>query len=239
MTSTEGTAVSSGAASGAEGANEKLGTDTGHNHTTKQATEPGSSDTQPSSVRETDPSSGDSITPGKELEHQPDGQTSESPAAAAPSAEVANRDPKPAAGTGTGMAEAERTKLQTTLIILSLASALFLSALDVTIVTVAIPTITQQFNSTAGYTWIGSAYMLATAASAPMWGKFSDIWGRKPVILVATGVFWVGSLLAALSVNMSMLITARAVQGVGGGGIVILVYICISDLFSMRTRGEF
>lgn len=131
-----------------------------------------------------------------------------------------------------------RTQLQTTLIIVSLAAALFLSALDVTIVTVAIPTITQQFGSTAGYTWIGSAYMLATAASAPLWGKFSDIWGRKPVLLVAVGVFWVGSLLSAVSVGMTMLIAGRAVQGVGGGGIVILVYVCISDLFSMRDRGE-
>jgi hypothetical protein len=135
--------------------------------------------------------------------------------------------------------EETRTKVETTVIILALASALFLAALDVTIVTVAIPTIAQEFQSTAGYTWIGSAYMLATAAAAPMWGKISDIWGRKPVILIAVGVFWVGSLLSAVSVNMGMLIGARAIQGVGGGGIVILVNICISDLFSMRKRGEF
>lgn len=133
--------------------------------------------------------------------------------------------------------EESRTQLQTTLIILSLASALFLSALDVTIVTVAIPTIASEFNSTAGYTWIGSAYMLASAAAAPMWGKISDIWGRKPIILVAAAVFWVGSLLSAISRGMGMLIVARAIQGVGGGGLVILVNICISDLFSMRKRG--
>jgi MFS family permease len=81
--------------------------------------------------------------------------------------------------------------------------------------------------------------MLATAAAAPMWGKISDIWGRKPIMLIAVGVFWVGSLLSAVSVGMGMLIVARAVQGVGGGGIVILVNVCISDLFSMRKRGEF
>ncbi|EAQ93076.1 hypothetical protein CHGG_01311 [Chaetomium globosum CBS 148.51] len=135
--------------------------------------------------------------------------------------------------------EETRTPLQTTMILLALASALFLAALDVTIVTVAVPTIAQEFQSTAGYTWIGSAYMLATAAAAPMWGKISDIWGRKPIMLIAVAVFWVGSLLSAVSVNMGMLIVARAVQGVGGGGIVILVNVCISDLFSMRKRGVY
>ncbi|KAK0630238.1 major facilitator superfamily domain-containing protein [Bombardia bombarda] len=135
--------------------------------------------------------------------------------------------------------EETRTKAETALVILALASALFLSALDVTIVTVAIPTIAQEFNSTAGYTWIGSAYLLANAAAAPMWGKISDIWGRKPVIIFAVGVFWVGSLLCAVSRNMGMLIGSRAIQGVGGGGIIILVYICISDLFSMRRRGVY
>lgn len=72
-----------------------------------------------------------------------------------------------------------------------------------------------------------------------MWGKISDIWGRKPIILLAAGVFWVGSLMSAVSRSMAMLIVARAVQGVGGGGLVILVNICISDLFSMRRRGMF
>lgn len=134
--------------------------------------------------------------------------------------------------------EEGRTSLETALIITALSSALFLAALDMTIVTVAIPTIAQEFNSTIGYTWIGSAYMLASASLAPMWGKISDIWGRKPIMLVAVGIFWIGSLLCALSRSMGMLIAVRAIQGVGGGGIIILVNICISDLFSMRRRGK-
>lgn len=135
--------------------------------------------------------------------------------------------------------EESRTNLETALIIAALASALFLAALDITIVTVAIPTISQEFQSTAGYTWIGSGYMLASAGTAPMWGKISDIWGRKQVMIIAVAIFWVGSLLSAVSRNMGMLIAARAIQGVGGGGIIILVNICISDLFSMRRRGVF
>lgn len=135
--------------------------------------------------------------------------------------------------------EASRTKLQTTVIMLSLCASVFLAALDVSIITTALPTISEHFHSNAGYTWIGSAYLLANAASTPSWGKFSDIWGRKPILLIAAGVFFIGSLLAATSVSIGMLIVARAIQGIGGGGLIILVNICISDLFSMRKRGAY
>ncbi|QSZ36401.1 hypothetical protein DSL72_006278 [Monilinia vaccinii-corymbosi] len=135
--------------------------------------------------------------------------------------------------------EATRTKLQTTIIMISLCASVFLAALDVSIITTALPTISEHFHSEAGYTWIGSAYLLANASSTPSWGKFSDIWGRKPILLLASTVFFVGSLLAATSVSVGMLIVARAVQGVGGGGLIILVNICISDLFSLRKRGAY
>ncbi|KAK8099900.1 multidrug resistance protein fnx1 [Apiospora kogelbergensis] len=133
--------------------------------------------------------------------------------------------------------EAGRTKLETTLIMLALCSALFLAALDVTIVATAVPTIVQEFASPVGYTWVGSAYLLANAALVPSWGKLSDIFGRKALLLGAVAIFWIGSLICALANSMGMLIAARAIQGAGGGGIVVLVNICISDLFSMRTRG--
>lgn len=88
----------------------------------------------------------------------------------------------------------------------------------------------------AGYTWVGSAYLLANAASTPLWGKFSDIFGRKPVLLVAVFTFFVGSLLCAASNSIIMLIVGRAIQGADAGGIVSLVNICISDLFELRER---
>ena len=104
-----------------------------------------------------------------------------------------------------------------------------------TIITTALPTIAAHFNaSQADYTWIGSSYLLAAAAATPTWGKISDIFGRKPVLLVANIVFFVGSLICGLSINMSMLLAGRVIQGIGGGGLIILVNICISDLFSMR-----
>lgn len=97
------------------------------------------------------------------------------------------------------------------------------------------PTIANRFNaSQAEYTWIGSAYLLAAAAATPVWGNLSDIWGRKPILLLANLIFFVGSLVAAVSVSIDMLLIGRAIQGIGGGGLLILANICISDLFSMR-----
>lgn len=134
----------------------------------------------------------------------------------------------------------ERSKGKVALIMGSLMIAVFLAALDTTIVTTAVPTITERFHSSqADYTWIGSAYLLAAAAATPTWGKISDIWGRKPIILVANAIFFIGSLIAALSINIQMLLAGRVIQGTGGGGLIILANICISDLFSMRDRGKY
>ncbi|KAK7398375.1 hypothetical protein QQX98_012242 [Neonectria punicea] len=135
--------------------------------------------------------------------------------------------------------EAGRTTLQTFLIMFALCTALFLAALDMTIITTAIPTIANEFHSSAGYIWIGSAYLLGNAAFVPTWGKISDIFGRKPVILAAAVIFWIGSLLCAVSNGMGMLIASRAIQGLGGGGLIVLPNIAISDLFSMRNRGMY
>lgn len=114
--------------------------------------------------------------------------------------------------------------------------ALFVAALDQTIVAISIPTISADLHSASGYVWIGGAYLLANAATGPIWAKFSDIWGRKPILLVAVISFSAASILAALSTNMTMLIAGRALQGAAGGGLMQLVTITISDLFSVRKR---
>lgn len=132
-----------------------------------------------------------------------------------------------------------RTKGRIALIMLALCLAVFLAALDVTIITTALPTISEYFQSSSGYTWIGSAFLLANAASAPSWAKVSDIFGRKPMLLFANIIFMVGSLVAALSYSIGMLIAARAVQGIGAGGLIILVNVVIGDLFPLRSRGAF
>ncbi|KAL9015897.1 MAG: hypothetical protein Q9185_006736 [Variospora sp. 1 TL-2023] len=147
---------------------------------------------------------------------------------------------KPGGAVAAKEEEPKMSKGKIALIMLALCIAVFLAALDTTIITTAVPTIASRFNaSQADYTWIGSAYLLAAAASTPTWGKFSDIWGRKPILLVANVVFLAGSLIAALSTGIKMLLAGRAIQGIGGGGLIILANICISDLFSMRERGKY
>ncbi|KAH8647372.1 MFS drug transporter [Xylariales sp. PMI_506] len=132
-----------------------------------------------------------------------------------------------------------RTKVRLGAIIGSLYLVLFVAALDQTIVATAIPTITADLNSASGYVWIGSAYLLANAGASPIWARFSDIWGRKPALLGSVALFAVGSTLAAASTSMSMLIAARALQGVAGGALMQLVIITVSDLFSVRQRSMY
>ncbi|KAL2219390.1 putative transporter [Thermoascus aurantiacus ATCC 26904] len=122
-------------------------------------------------------------------------------------------------------------------IMLALCLSLFLAALDMTIVSTALPTMAAHFHaSQSGYSWMASSYLLANAACVPLWGKISDIWGRKPILLMANFIFLVGSLICALAVNLPMIIAGRAIQGVGGGGLIVLGNICVSDLFSVRER---
>lgn len=134
----------------------------------------------------------------------------------------------------------QMSKGKVALIMFALGMAVFLAALDMTIISTALPTISASFGtSQADYTWIVSSYLLAAAASTPSWGKVSDIFGRKPMLLTANVAFFVGSVIAGWSINTKMLIGGRVVQGIGGGGLLILVNICISDLFSMRSRGAY
>lgn len=156
------------------------------------------------------------------------GPTDTTGAAHAPPAPGAHDDDKP-----------QRSKIKIALIMFSLAVAVLLVALDITIVTTALPTIAAEFNSASGYTWVGTAYLIAQSAATPIWGKVSDIFGRKPILLVTNAIFFVGSLLAGVSVNIDMLIAARVIQGIGGGGLITMVNISISDLFSVRDRGAY
>lgn len=118
-----------------------------------------------------------------------------------------------------------------------LCAGAFVAALDVTIIATALPAIAAEFHSSAAYTWIGSAYILANTASIPVWGKLSDIWGRKPLLLAAMAVFFVGSLICSVGSTMTLFLLGRAVQGLGAAGLITLVNICVSDLFSLRDRG--
>ncbi|KAI1258825.1 major facilitator superfamily domain-containing protein [Xylariaceae sp. FL1019] len=129
-----------------------------------------------------------------------------------------------------------RTRLRLYGILASLYLSLFLGALDSTIVSQSIPTICSELHSATGYVWIGGAYLLADAATGPIWSKFSDIWGRKPIFLLDIAIFAGASIFAALSRSIAELIAARALQGAAGGGLIILSTTIISDIFSVRER---
>ncbi|KKK19193.1 hypothetical protein ARAM_003191 [Aspergillus rambellii] len=119
----------------------------------------------------------------------------------------------------------------------ALCLVLFLAALDMTIISTALPTMAAHFHaSESGYSWMASSYSLTNAAFVPLWGKVSDIWGRKPVLLIANFGFLIGSLICGLAINLPMILAGRAIQGAGAGGIITLANICVSDLFSVRDR---
>jgi MFS family permease len=129
-----------------------------------------------------------------------------------------------------------RSRLRTCAIMVGLCAAVFLAALNQTIVGTAIPTISTDLKSASGYAWIGAAYLLANAVGAPIWSKLSDIWGRKAILLTAVALYFAFSTICAVSKTMAMLIIGRSLQGAAGGGLIQIVYAIISDMFSMRTR---
>ncbi|MBN9041214.1 MAG: MFS transporter [Rhizobiales bacterium 62-47] len=124
-------------------------------------------------------------------------------------------------------------------ILLSLMLTMFLAALDQTIVATALPTIGRQFHDVANLSWIITAYLLASTAVAPVFGTLSDIYGRKAMIIVSLSLFIAGSVVCALAPNMTVLILARGLQGLGGGGIMPLVQTIISDVVTPRERGQY
>lgn len=125
------------------------------------------------------------------------------------------------------------------LILGALMLTMLLAALDQTIVSTALPTITSELGGLDHLSWVVTAYLLASTASTPLWGKISDLYGRKLMLQTAVVVFVVGSALAGLSQNMAQLIATRALQGLGGGGLMVLVMAVIADLIPARERGRY
>ncbi|KAI0636248.1 iron permease [Trametes polyzona] len=115
----------------------------------------------------------------------------------------------------------------------------FLSALDVTAVSTALPTITADLNGGDKFVWVGSAYGLAAAAILPFTGRLADVMGRRPIMLTCVAFFFLGSALSGSAQNMNWLIAARTIQGIGGGGIINLASIITSDLIPLAERGTY
>lgn len=117
--------------------------------------------------------------------------------------------------------------------------AMLLAALDQTIVAPALPTIGAALGNGQYLAWIVTGYLLTATAMAPLYGKISDIYGRRPTIYAAILVFLAGSVISALSPNMFVLIVGRAVQGLGGGGLMALAQTVIGDLVPPRERARY
>jgi EmrB/QacA subfamily drug resistance transporter len=116
---------------------------------------------------------------------------------------------------------------------------MLLASLDQTIVSTALPTIVGDLGGLDQLSWVVTAYLLASTISTPLWGKFGDLYGRKSVFTAVIVLFLIGSALAGLSHNMLELIAFRAVQGLGGGGLIVTAQAIIADVVSPRERGKY
>ena len=124
-------------------------------------------------------------------------------------------------------------------VFIALMLGMFLAALDQTIVSVALPTIVGDLGGLDHLSWVVTSYLLASTLSTPIYGKLGDMYGRKPVFLVAILIFLGGSMLAGLSQTMDQLIGFRALQGIGAGGLMVGAQAIIADIVPPRERGRY
>ena len=147
------------------------------------------------------------------------------------------------------MSEVTVTAAERRLTLWALAVVLLLGALDQTIVSTAMPRIIEQLHGLSMYAWVTTAYMLTSTVAVPIYGRLSDIYGRKPVLVIGVLVFLAGSALCGLAgefgdlpvlgSGMMQLVVFRAIQGLGGGALMTSVFATIADLFPPRERGKF
>jgi EmrB/QacA subfamily drug resistance transporter len=115
---------------------------------------------------------------------------------------------------------------------------IFLAAVEQTVVATAMPTLVASLGGLNIYSWVFSIYLLTSTVSVPLWGRLSDMYGRKPYYLASVGLFLVGSILAGLSRSMAFLIFARAIQGLGAGGVFPVGSTILSDIYSLEDRAR-
>src|SRR3954471_4366360 len=124
-------------------------------------------------------------------------------------------------------------------VISGLMLVMLLASLDQTIVSTALPTIVRELGGLNHLSWVVTAYLLALTVVTPLYGKLGDLYGRKIVLQGALVIFLIGSALCGASQDMTQLITFRAVQGLGGGGLMVTAMAAIGDVVSPRERGRY
>ncbi len=117
-------------------------------------------------------------------------------------------------------------------------TGMLLAALEATVVGTAMPTIVAALGGLAHYSWVFSAYLLTSTVTVPVWGKLSDLFGRRRLFQIGVAVFLVGSLACGIAQSMTQLIVARAVQGLGAGALVPLAMTIIGDIFTLQERAK-
>ncbi len=142
-------------------------------------------------------------------------------------------------GTGTGARSGEHVPGGVLVPIGALLLGLLLAALDQTIVSTALPTIVSDLGGLEHLSWVVTAYLLASTAATPLWGKLGDQYGRKRLFQTAIVIFLIGSALCGMAQDMPQLIAFRAVQGLGGGGLMVLSMAIVGDLVPPRERGRY
>ncbi|MGW9174990.1 DHA2 family efflux MFS transporter permease subunit [Streptomyces decoyicus] len=134
----------------------------------------------------------------------------------------------------------EERSLRTVLVAIgALLLGMLLAALDQTIVATALPTIVSDLGGLDHLSWVVTAYLLAATAATPLWGKLGDQYGRKKLFQTAIVIFLVGSVLCGVAQNMGELIAFRALQGLGGGGLIVLSIAIVGDIVPPRERGKY
>jgi EmrB/QacA subfamily drug resistance transporter len=124
-------------------------------------------------------------------------------------------------------------------VFVGLSTAMLLAALDQTVVATALPTIVGEMGGLSHLSWVVTAYLLTSTVAVPLYGKISDLYGRKPLFQLAIVVFMIGSVACGAARGMGQLIAARAIQGAGAGGILALAQTIIGDIVSPRERGRY
>ncbi|MEV0265038.1 MDR family MFS transporter [Streptomyces sp. NPDC050617] len=133
----------------------------------------------------------------------------------------------------------ELSRRRTNLVFVTIVLGMLLAALDQTIVSTALPTIVADLGGGGHMAWVVTAYLLAETVSTVLVGKFGDLFGRKLVFQLSAVVFVGGSILAGAANSMLMLVAARAIQGIGGGGLMVTAMALIADVIPLRERGKY
>ena len=129
-------------------------------------------------------------------------------------------------------------KTRRSLTVVAVLLAMFMAAMEATVIATAMPTVVADLGGIELYGWVGAIYMLASTVTMPLYGKLSDLYGRKPMLLVGLGIFVLGSVASGLSTTMTQLIVFRALQGLGAGGIQPVALTIVGDIFTPQERAR-